>query len=350
MKMKPALFLAVIMATSAMAQNSAPPLPPPGGASNAAPAAPSPVPLMEPLPTAPAKKAAKAKAPAPLTKARKPETEAPGAPFNTNDIAVSKQDNVNIRAQSHINSEIIARLKNGETVTAMGEVTLKHPKTDEPARWVQVELPEGTHVWVSTSYLGGGQTVTSTKLNVRSGPGENYSVIGLLHKGDTVKIISTKGDWTEIQSPPGSFGFIAAHLLAHKEMAPPPPPVITTVAQNQPPPVIPPPSQLPPSMPPPPPPVPIPAPAPVVEMVTPPTRIAVREGTVGPVVSIQAPTYFRLLSLDTGRPIDYLYTTSTNLDLNRYLNMRVLVTGEESLDERWPETPVLTIQKMQPVH
>jgi hypothetical protein len=77
--------------------------------------------------------------------------------------------------------------------------------------------------------------------------------------------------------------------------------------------------------------------------------VAVREGTVGPVVSIQAPSYFELDSLDTGKAIDYLYTTSTNLVLDRYVGHRVLVTGEESLDERWPKTPVLTIQKIQPI-
>ena len=41
--------------------------------------------------------------------------------------------------------------------------------------------------------------------------------------------------------------------------------------------------------------------------------------------------------------MDYLYTTSTNLSLARYKGLTVLVQGEEELDERWPNTPVLTI-------
>ena len=45
--------------------------------------------------------------------------------------------------------------------------------------------------------------------------------------------------------------------------------------------------------------------------------------------------------------MDYLCTTTTNLDLRRYKGLNVLVTGEEGLDERWPNTPVLTIQKIQ---
>ena len=351
MKKKHALILAIMMATGVLAQNSAPPLPVPGDTSTPPPAAPALPPPMEPAPAAPTKKATKPKA-KPVTAAKKPASvEAPGAPFATNEIAVSKQGNVNVRAQSHINSEIITRLKEGDTVTAMKEVTLAHPKTDEPARWVQIALPEGTHVWVSTSFLNGG-TVTANKLKVRSGAGENYSDIGLLHKGDTVKVINTKGEWTEIEAPAGSFGFVAAHLLAHQPAAPPPPPIVTaTVTQNNPPPMAPPSDVQPRFTPPPAPPVlpsiPPPAPAPVIE--TPTKRIAVREGTVGPVVSIQAPTYVELDSLDTGKAIDYLYTTSTNLVLDRYLGLRVLVTGEESLDERWPNTPVLTIQKIRPI-
>ena len=54
-------------------------------------------------------------------------------------------------------------------------------------------------------------------------------------------------------------------------------------------------------------------------------------------------------SLDNGKVIDYLYTTSTNVVLKKYYRRTVLVTGEEELDERWPNTPVITIQKIQVV-
>jgi hypothetical protein len=63
-------------------------------------------------------------------------------------------------------------------------------------------------------------------------------------------------------------------------------------------------------------------------------------------VSIQAPTRFALVSTDTGRTINYLYTTSTNLNLARYKGLHIIVTGEEGLDRRWRNTPVLTIQRI----
>ena len=65
--------------------------------------------------------------------------------------------------------------------------------------------------------------------------------------------------------------------------------------------------------------------------------------------SIQAPTHFELVSPENGRAIDYLYTTSLNLDLRRYKGLRIVVTGEEGLEERWGNTPVITIQKIQVV-
>jgi hypothetical protein len=97
-------------------------------------------------------------------------------------------------------------------------------------------------------------------------------------------------------------------------------------------------------------PAPAPTPPPAAEPeVTepPPPRIVQREGLVRGMTSIQAPSKFVLVSPENGRDIDYLYTTSKELDLRRYKGMRIIVTGEEALDERWGNTPIITIQKIQ---
>jgi hypothetical protein len=65
------------------------------------------------------------------------------------------------------------------------------------------------------------------------------------------------------------------------------------------------------------------------------------------VTSIIAPTAYVLCDAANGREINYLYTTSTNLDVSRYSGMHIVVTGEEGLAERWKETPVLTIQRIE---
>ena len=80
-----------------------------------------------------------------------------------------------------------------------------------------------------------------------------------------------------------------------------------------------------------------------------PPRIVSREGIVRATTSIQAPTRFALVSPDTKRLMNYLYTTSPNLDLQRYKGIRIIVTGEESMDERWGNTPLITLQRIQVV-
>ena len=76
-----------------------------------------------------------------------------------------------------------------------------------------------------------------------------------------------------------------------------------------------------------------------------PPRIVSREGIVKTYTQPHAPSHYRLVSADNGRLINYLYTTSTNLDLSRYIGFHIIATGEESLDERW-NTPVLTLKRI----
>jgi hypothetical protein len=75
-----------------------------------------------------------------------------------------------------------------------------------------------------------------------------------------------------------------------------------------------------------------------------------REGVVKRSVSVQAPTVFTLAALDTGRTINYVYSaTNSNVVLKDFFGQRVIVTGEELLDERWPNTPVITVDTIEAV-
>jgi hypothetical protein len=81
----------------------------------------------------------------------------------------------------------------------------------------------------------------------------------------------------------------------------------------------------------------------------PPKRIVQREGVVRGTFSIQAPTRYELISTDNRRVINYLHSTAPTLDLSQYKGLRIVVTGEEGLDERWRNTPVISIQKIEVV-
>ncbi len=368
------LILGVMVAVSATAQtstNSLPPIPPP--AIGAAMSAPAPVPAVV-KPAAPVTKAAPAKKP--VVKPRK-KVAAKAAPKKITFTEASASlapgpaevcvSNLNVRGQAGLKGEVVAHVQKGETVTVLSQITLDKHTADEPAQWAKIALPASVGVWVRTSYIDATtKTVTPKKLNLRAGPGENYSVLGVVEKGTAVTESGAKGEWTKIEAPASSYAFIAAMYLKQvssgnvpvnppaSSETPSIPSVPTTVTE-----------------------VPIVALAPtttpagpemnlalppvvnpqviiqtnIIVMVEtnvppPPPRIVTHEGTVRSSVSPVAPTYYELYDPASGTAINYLFSTTTNLNLARYSGMHINVTGEEGLDARWHDTPVLTVQKI----
>lgn len=310
-------------------------------------------------------------------KPRRAARKKPGAQLRTVPLvagpATVEATHVNIRGQAKLKSEVVGHLEKGQQVTVLQEIVRNNSGPEEPSAWAKILLPPGSHVWVNTAFIDAtNKTVLPRRLNLRGGPGENYSILGRLVRGDAVTDVSTKGNWTEIEAPTNAYAFVASEFLkqeapgattlASTEPAPAPaattePPATTNTVPQEPaiaaatePPVTPAqpgPSPLTNS------PAEIPAitnePAatPTAAEEPPPKRIVEREGVVRGTFSIQAPTHFELYSTDTGKTLDYLYTSSPNLDLRRYKGLRIVVTGEEGLDERWGNTPVITIQKIQ---
>ena len=266
---------------------------------------------------------------------------------------------VNVRGKPALSGEVITRLNRGDRVIVLEEVALEKPKHDEPAKWAKIALPTNVAVWAHASFIDPTHNIVIAKrLNLRAGPSENYSVIGRIEKGATVKPIEQKGEWVKLEPPADAYGFVAAHLLSRDTSAwplaagsPPgaaPRPIETAVPANA-------------------------SPAPASDAAAPPTtaantappietlpgaappeerlikRIVTREGVVERSVSIQAPSYFILQSLDTKKAINYLYSPATNVMLKDYRGQRIVVTGEEVLDERWPNTPVIEIEKIETI-
>jgi uncharacterized protein YgiM (DUF1202 family) len=389
MKMNYWLFLGAMLSTSLLAQQATNPTPSaPISTPEAAPAA-SMTPAADAT-NAPAAKSAKKKAAkkkSAQSSQKKAATKKAEATAELKTVplvpgpAVVVASNVNVRGQAKLKSEVVTRITKGQSVTVLEEIVRNDSGPEEPSAWAKILLPLGAHTWVNTAFIDStNKTVRPKKLNLRSGPGENYSVLGLMMRGDPVKELNTKGDWTEIEPPAGAYAFVAAQFLKQGAEAPivaaapppttPTPSPVTPVPPPEPPlqpatvasaPVVAPPPMQAPTTPAPapvaPPPVEVPAPAPTPAIATPaetaapeeppPPRIVQREGIVRGMTSIQAPSRFVLINPEDRRDMDYLYSDSPNLDLRRYKGLRIIVTGEEGLDERWPNTPVLTIQKIQ---
>jgi uncharacterized protein YgiM (DUF1202 family) len=299
-------------------------------------------------------KAAKKDAAGPKAVAEKPIVLVPGA-------ATVSGNNVNVRGKAGYKGEVFTKLNNGDAVTVVEQVILQKPKPGEPSQWAKIAFPTNAHVWVHSSYIDANKTVKPKKLNVRTGAGENYSIVGTLEQGTAVKEVSAKNNWLEIEAPSGVFAFIAASYLqqaATGDTVPPvvsfAPPETTTVPTNQEiasittdttgviatnnPGAEPAPTVIPDASTAPPPPA-------IVEEIEVP-RFVSHEGVVRGTVSIQAPTKYGLYSKENGKLINYLLSPTPKLELSRYYGLHIIVSGQEGLDERWKNTPVLTIQKM----
>ena len=321
--------------------------------------------------------------------------------WGAEEIAIVKDARVNVRGQPSLVGEVITQLQKGEKVVVLEEVTVAKPKTNEPPKWARIQMPTNTPVWVFASFIDPtNKSVRVSRLNLRAGPGENYSVIGRLQKGAAVSEIRRVEAWMEIETPPGAFAFVAADLLTKPEFASAPipaqqepakaVPAVPLPVTQEPPPSQPPsqpaqsvnplaaarqtvvageqtPAQAPPDLPVKPaqetkPAVePNVAPPPAVsnETVAPPAakpvppeeakirRIVRREGIVRSTVSIQAPTYYELLSPENRKTINYLHTEKLDVDLDKYRGRRIIVTGEEAVDSHWPRTPVIEVETLE---
>jgi len=278
--------------------------------------------------------------------------------------AVVKKDRVNVRGQASQKSEVVTQLKKGETVTVLEEIEAKKPKKGEPVKWARIQLPANTPVWVYSPYVElVNKTVNIKRLNVRAGPGENFSVLCRLDRGTPVREIRVVENWMEIEAPTNASAFVAADLLVIQPPAttptlaqttPTPEPAPTTVENVT---TEPKPAPVTDATPAPTPALTQPAtpaattpgepvPAPTAAPEPPPRRVVNREGLVIVSRSIQAPTSYALENPELRRTINYLHSEDESVKLKNFAGRKVIVTGEELIDQRWVNTPIIEVESI----
>ena len=156
-------------------------------------------------------------------------TAAPVWAKGANQETVYTTRSVFMRAGPGVTWHVIATLPAGEQLTVL----------DQSTNWFQVRRADGTVGWVTGSYLtvnppgsggGGGaagaslvpQTpnvgtlavVTTPLLNVRSGPGLNYPIIGTVKGGETVAILAKDEQWRLIKTAGGLQGWVNSLYLS----------------------------------------------------------------------------------------------------------------------------------------
>jgi len=138
---------------------------------------------------------------------------------------------VSARGRATIFSALVFQFNKNEPVKIIETIDIKNPKAGEPRKWLRVQMPQDTGVWVHNKFLGkpftknmpnaAGQPVpltyaevTANLLNVRGGAGENHPIVGKLRKGTIVRLSTQKkGTWVELFAPANASVYVAAQFV-----------------------------------------------------------------------------------------------------------------------------------------
>ncbi|MDD4736258.1 MAG: SH3 domain-containing protein [Kiritimatiellae bacterium] len=112
-------------------------------------------------------------------------------------------DRVNMRAAPQLTAEVVTQVNEGELLSAKSF-------TEE---WVEVDAPSNVDCWIHREFCVDGR-VSVKKLNVRSGPGINYKIMGDLSRHDAVEVRGEFGEWIKIAPPAGSSVWISREYVA----------------------------------------------------------------------------------------------------------------------------------------
>ena len=141
---------------------------------------------------------------------------------NASDMGIINTSVLNVRSGAGTNYAIIGKLYKGNSIDILSSSN----------GWYKVKLSNGSTGWVSSQYVdknstsqgsssnfedtsiaGKIGTVNTSSLNVRSGAGTSYSIIGSLSKGSTVEIISSSNGWYKIKRSNGSNGWVSSQYI-----------------------------------------------------------------------------------------------------------------------------------------
>lgn len=120
------------------------------------------------------------------------------------------KDNTNLRAKPALNVEVVGQ------VSANQELAIK----SMDAEWVEVITPTNIDFWVLGDYLKDGVVVCRQMVNVRAGPGINFSVVGQLTNSVQVEVRGSHADWVKIAPPVGCSLWVSRSLVELMPAAP----------------------------------------------------------------------------------------------------------------------------------
>ncbi len=119
------------------------------------------------------------------------------------DKAIVIKPNANLRAKPTLNSEVVCQVQQGDVLETKN-------LQDE---WIEVVPPTNIDFYVFSDYIRDGIVECSQKLNIRAGPGINFSIVGQLENGEKVTVRGTVSEWSRIMPPKNSSLWINRSLV-----------------------------------------------------------------------------------------------------------------------------------------
>jgi len=144
-------------------------------------------------------------------------------------IAQSNIKDVDVKAGGNINFESICKLNKGEKVVVI----------EKKYDWFKIQLPEKAICYIHSDYVKKeGESsiaeVTANRVNLRAKPGQNYTILSQLNKGNKVRISKRVNEWYEINAPQNCFGWVHDKFLNfYSNETAPPRPKIDEILEKQ---------------------------------------------------------------------------------------------------------------------
>ncbi len=111
-------------------------------------------------------------------------------------------DNINIRSDSTINSQVISSINREEIVEVVNELY----------NWYKIRLPIKAPSFIRKDFVSNVDERTAlvlkTGVNIRLGPNESSAILGRVDKNEIINILQESGAWYKISPVNNSFGWI----------------------------------------------------------------------------------------------------------------------------------------------
>ncbi len=127
-------------------------------------------------------------------------------------LAQVSKKSVNVRAGDNTNFEKLDKLNQGTQVVVLGR----------SFDWYKVQLPTTAKAYIRADYLKIVQNLTAqltgNNVNIRATANSESTSLGLLKKGDLVKVIVQTNGWWQIDPPSQAVGWIRQDFLSVKSL------------------------------------------------------------------------------------------------------------------------------------